>query len=254
MALLVTEEWIRRRVELKEQRLADVRSLFLPGSYEEKITHLGKSLKNFTRLKTLDLSRNSLVTSEGIQHLIHLEKLNLYYNKIASLKDIFLLRNLSSLKELDLRLNPVSKNESDYRLFVVHMLPNLRRLASKYVYNEKIHAGAMFLDVHHVMWPRHPRAEFVNSLTKKCSELDEDDEAVLNLIAKCGWDLNKPPGVTGSAKSVPEAKLHNLQGIREIDDGARNQEPTIRNTLQSTRSLPVNIPKVSRLIFTIDNK
>ena len=32
------------------------------------------------------------------------------------------------LQELDLRLNPVTKNEPDYRLFVVHMLVNLRRL------------------------------------------------------------------------------------------------------------------------------
>ncbi|XP_038652714.1 centrosomal protein of 72 kDa [Scyliorhinus canicula] len=309
MALLVTEEWIRRRVELKEQRLADVRSLFLPGSYEEKITHLGKSLENFTRLKTLDLSRNSLVTSEGIQHLIHLEKLNLYYNKIASLKDIFLLRNLSSLKELDLRLNPVSKNESDYRLFVVHMLPNLRSLDDRPIRDSERKAALMHFstdqacefhdypaqqvenesrsnqdpraasnvrdvvaDENRVQGkgrrrserpraekvegqmrrrpgagdqarPRHPRAEFVNSLTKKCSGLDEDDEAVLNLIAKCGWDLNKPTGISGSAKSAPEAKLHNLQGIREIDDAARSQEPATRNTLQSTRSLPVNIPK-----------
>ena len=37
------------------------------------------------------------------------------------------------LQELDLRLNPVTKNEPDYRLFVVHMLVNLRRLG-KHVY------------------------------------------------------------------------------------------------------------------------
>ncbi|XP_072416671.1 centrosomal protein of 72 kDa isoform X2 [Chiloscyllium punctatum] len=256
MALMVTEDWIRRRVDLKEQRLADVRSLFLPGSYEEKITHLGKSLKNFTRLKTLDLSRNSLVTLEGIQHLIHLEKLNLYYNKIASLKEIFLLRNLGCLKELDLRLNPVSKNETDYRLFVVHMLPNLRRLDDRPIRDSERKAALMHFtsDQAHEFQDclveeednersRHLRAEFVKSLTKKCTELDEDDEAVLNLIAKCGWDLSKYSGITGSAKSVPEAKLHNLKGIREIDGASENQEPVARNTLPSTRSLSINIPK-----------
>ncbi len=31
-------------------------------------------------------------------------------------------------QELDLRLNPVTKHEPDYRLFVVHMLVNLRKL------------------------------------------------------------------------------------------------------------------------------
>ncbi|XP_041040536.1 centrosomal protein of 72 kDa isoform X1 [Carcharodon carcharias] len=255
MALMVTEDWIRQRVELKEQRLADVRSLILPGSYEEKISHLGKSLRNFTRLKTLDLSRNSLVTLEGIQHLIHLEKLNLYYNKIASLKEIFLLRNLGGLKELDLRLNPVSKNESDYRLFVVHMLPNLRRLDDRPIRDSERKAALMHFTTDQAYEfhdypaqqveserPRHPRVEFINSLTKKCSELDEDDEAVLNLIAKCGWDLNKPAGITGLAKSTPAAKLHNLQGIREIDDASGSQEAA-RNTLPSNRSLSVNIPK-----------
>ena len=35
-----------------------------------------------------------------------------------------------SFQELDLRLNPVTKNELDYRLFVVHMLVNLRKLGS----------------------------------------------------------------------------------------------------------------------------
>ncbi|XP_067911610.1 centrosomal protein of 72 kDa isoform X2 [Heterodontus francisci] len=188
---------------------------------------------------------------------MHLEKLNLYYNKIASLKEIFLLRNLCGLKELDLRLNPVSKNESDYRLFVVHMLPNLRRLDDRPIRDSERKAALMHFSTDQAYEfrdypaeevengrPRHPRAEFVSSLTKKCSELDEDDEAVLNLIAKCGWDLNKSSGITGSAKSAPEAKLHNLQGIRAIDDAAGSQEAVTRNSLQSTRSLSVNIPKV----------
>lgn len=41
---------------------------------------------------------------------------------------MFRLQTLTVLQEVDLRLNPVIQNESDYRLFVVHMLPNLRRL------------------------------------------------------------------------------------------------------------------------------
>ena len=71
----------------------DVRSLALPGSYHEKITHLGRSLVGFTRLKHLDLSRNAIrsleVTStvfckkwqyllQGLENLHLLETLNLY--------------------------------------------------------------------------------------------------------------------------------------------------------------------------------
>ena len=44
--------------------LDDVRSVSLPGSYYEKITHLGRSLVGFVRLKHLDLSRNSLESLE----------------------------------------------------------------------------------------------------------------------------------------------------------------------------------------------
>ena len=38
----------------------DVKSLSLPGSYHQKISHLGNSLRGFTRLKHLDLSRNDI--------------------------------------------------------------------------------------------------------------------------------------------------------------------------------------------------
>lgn len=44
--------------------VGDVRSLSLPGTVEEKIGHLGSSLNNFIRLKSLDLSYNALVSVE----------------------------------------------------------------------------------------------------------------------------------------------------------------------------------------------
>lgn len=44
----------------------DVKSLSLPGTYNEKISSLGTSLNGFNRLKSLDLSRNALVTTEVI--------------------------------------------------------------------------------------------------------------------------------------------------------------------------------------------
>ena len=44
--------------------LDDVRSLSLPGSYNQKITHLGRSLLSFSRLKHIDLSRNAIESLE----------------------------------------------------------------------------------------------------------------------------------------------------------------------------------------------
>ena len=38
----------------------DVRSLSLPGTYHEKIGCIGDSLRQFKRLKSLDLSRNDI--------------------------------------------------------------------------------------------------------------------------------------------------------------------------------------------------
>ena len=65
---------------------------------------------------------------QGIECLTALESLNLYYNRISSLAEVFRLHSLAGLLDVDLRLNPVVKSESDYRLFVVHMLPGLQQL------------------------------------------------------------------------------------------------------------------------------
>ncbi|KAK2147886.1 hypothetical protein LSH36_531g01064 [Paralvinella palmiformis] len=138
MALAVTESWIRDRVRLNHNNLGkyhkpspeDVRSLSLPGTYHEKISSLGESIRNFTRLKSLDLSRNAIESLQGLENLKMLEKLTLYYNNVPSLQELYRLRYNQRLQELDLRLNPVARNEPDYRLFLIHMLPNLRRLVT----------------------------------------------------------------------------------------------------------------------------
>ena len=48
-----------------------VRSLSLPGSYHQKITHLGRSLLSFSNLKHLDLSRNALESLEVCTYISH---------------------------------------------------------------------------------------------------------------------------------------------------------------------------------------
>ncbi|KAM9165347.1 centrosomal protein of 72 kDa isoform 4-T4 [Pangshura tecta] len=256
----LTEEAIRERVGLRHENLADVRSLSLPGTYHEKITHLGNSLKNFTRLKSLDLSRNALVSLEGIQHLIFLEKLNLYYNHISSLSEIFRLHSLTALKEVDLRLNPVLKNESDYRLFVVHMLPNLRRLDDRPVRDSERKASLLHFTTDHAFELKdssptakvneiersgQPRIAYINSMSRKCSVMDEEDEAVLNLITKCEWDLSKPLGITGSAKKDSEVEFHSLQSIRSIEDNVgitMNRKSETRPISLQMRKQQANMP------------
>lgn len=97
-------------------------------------------------MKQLDLSRNALLSLEGLEHLNSLETLNLYYNCVPNLKELFRLRHNVNLKDLDLRLNPVTKDEPDYRLFIIHMLVNLRKLDDRPVKESERKAALMHFD------------------------------------------------------------------------------------------------------------
>ncbi len=118
----------------------------MPGSYNEKITHLGTSLIKFTRLKELDLSRNSLISLDGLESLKLLEKLNLYYNNISSLKELEKLRHNTLLTEIDLRLNPITKEENDYRLYLIYILPSLKVLDDRMIKDSERQMALAFFD------------------------------------------------------------------------------------------------------------
>ncbi|XP_064452977.1 centrosomal protein of 72 kDa isoform X2 [Mirounga angustirostris] len=224
--LVLCEEKIREKSGLApHQDLAELQSLSIHGTYQEKITHLGTSLMNLTGLKSLDLSRNSL----GIQYLTALESLNLYYNSISSLAEVLRLHCLTELTDVDFRLNPVVKNESDYRLFVVHMLPKLRQLDDRpvreserkasrlhFASEESLASKQSFPAVFRVGRPCHSRALCTDPSAKKCLVMDADDEAVLNLIAECEWDLSNPPGSASSSQREREADLHSSQESRHL--------------------------------------
>ncbi|PAA93850.1 hypothetical protein BOX15_Mlig006794g1 [Macrostomum lignano] len=133
MTLSLTLDWIIEKLELKEENLDNIKSLSLPGRYDEKISVLGSSLVMFSRLKNLDLSRNALCSLSGLDSLAQLESLNLYYNCIDSMSELLKLRKNVRLQQLDLRLNPVSRSEPDYRLYLIQMLPDLKRLDDRSV-------------------------------------------------------------------------------------------------------------------------
>uniref|UniRef100_G1LNY4 Centrosomal protein of 72 kDa n=1 Tax=Ailuropoda melanoleuca TaxID=9646 RepID=G1LNY4_AILME len=228
--LVLCEEKIREKSGLAPHHdLAELQSLSIPGTYQEKITHLGTSLMNLTGLKSLDLSRNSLVSLEGIQYLPALQRLNLYYNSISSVAEVLRLRSLTELTDVDFRLNPVVKNESDYRLFVVHMLPKLRQLDDRpvrdserkasrlhFASEESLTSKQSFPAAFRVGRPCHSRALCADPSVKKCLVMDADDEAVLNLIAECEWDLSNPPGSTSSSQREREADLRSSQEPRHM--------------------------------------
>ncbi|XP_070268092.1 centrosomal protein of 72 kDa [Myotis yumanensis] len=228
--LVLSEEKIWEKSGLSPHRdLAELQSLSIPGTYQEKITHLGNSLMSLTGLKSLDLSRNSLVSLEGIQYLVALESLNLYYNCISSLAEVFRLHCLTELTDVDFRLNPVVKNESDYRLFVVHMLPKLRQLDDRPVRESERKASQLHFASEESLDStqslpavcrggrlHHSRVKCTDPSAKKCLVMDADDEAVLNLIAECEWDLSNPPRSTSSSQKEQEDDFHSSQESRHL--------------------------------------
>lgn len=188
---------------------------------------MGNSLMNLTGLRALDLSRNSLVSLEGIQYLTALESLNLYYNSISSLAEVFRLHSLTELRDVDFRLNPVVKSESDYRLFVVHMLPRLQQLDDRPVRDSERKASQLhfasedsvdsresFPAAVRAGRPLPSQARCTDASAKKCLVMDADDEAVLNLIAECEWDLSNPPRSTSSSQRERETDLRGTQESR----------------------------------------
>ena len=74
---------------------------------------------------------------QGLENCTLLENVNLYYNNLSTLEDLSPLKDNSHITTLDLRLNPVARTETDYRLFVVNILPNLKILGEQksYIYN-----------------------------------------------------------------------------------------------------------------------
>ncbi|KAI3360467.1 hypothetical protein L3Q82_002363 [Scortum barcoo] len=174
----------------------DVRSLSLPGTFEEKIRHLGNALSNFVRLKSLDLSCNALISVEGVQHLKLLERLILYYNCIPGVEELKVLYELPALKELDVRLNPLTKRYPHYRPCLVHAMPSLRKLDGCSVRDTERKSAVMQFSSDLLPQQKSPslnqaadqrcsnqRLALVDRLTKRLSLLTNTDDIVLNFVA-----------------------------------------------------------------------
>ncbi|XP_030639053.1 centrosomal protein of 72 kDa [Chanos chanos] len=234
----ITEQWIREKLRLQHNCLADVRSLFLPGTYEGKISHLGISLKNFVRLKTLDLSYNALVSLEGLEHLKLLESLNLYYNRIPSLKNVLVLHKLQNLTELDLRLNPVVTRDPDYRLYLIHGLSKLRKLDGCPVRDRERRAALMFFSSEAVSESSEEshsstaykacrsserRMALVNRMIKKLSVLDGNEETALNHVA----NTDLPKKMPGHSTSAQTYLHHEQESSAEIINLLNDYNPEI---------------------------
>ncbi|XP_012945758.1 centrosomal protein of 72 kDa [Aplysia californica] len=230
MALTLTEQLIRNRVNLTHENLEDIKSLSLPGTFHEKIVSIGTSLRKFSRLKSLDFSRNALESLQGLDHLQVLEKLNLYYNNVSTLEELTRLKHNQNLKELDLRLNPVTRNEPDYRLYLIHMLPNLQKLDDRGVRDRERQAALVHFSSSQAaeMTPKptqppnvskspHPRTEMMSKLMKGPSVLVDDDVAVIDVMNRNNGDFGAPRPLTGSAAKEDAVEDYTLDSLKFLN-------------------------------------
>jgi len=123
-----------RELDLRGNKIAVIENL---GATQDQYDCLDLSdneiskLENFplsNRLRTLLCSNNQInrIGSLG-ESLPHLETLILTNNKISNLSDIDTLEELPALRTLSLIDNGITKKQN-YRLYLLHKLPNLRLL------------------------------------------------------------------------------------------------------------------------------
>lgn len=107
-----------------------------------------ENLPLLPRLKCLLLNNNRVYKiSKSLEHSIpNIERLILTNNYIQELSDINSLSTLTNLRTLSLLNNPITSKEN-YRLYVIHKLPNLRLLDfNKVKKGEREKAAALFQD------------------------------------------------------------------------------------------------------------
>ncbi|KAF7669474.1 hypothetical protein LDENG_00186270 [Lucifuga dentata] len=243
----ITEQWIRDKLQLKHPYLGDVRSLSLPGTNEEKIRHLGGALNNFVRLKSLDLSCNALVSVEGVQHLKMLERLILYYNCIPSIEEIKVLCELPSLRELDLRLNPLTKSYPHYRQYLVHSMPNLRKLDGCSIRDTERKAAIMQFSSefqplqksNHTadQRSRDQRLASVGRLAKRFSHLSDTDDIVLNFVDMKHRGQNETQSLCDSMHKEAESQFIHPQESKEEESKDVSEQETSPPKQQTGKSI-----------------
>ncbi|GFR64155.1 centrosomal protein of 72 kDa [Elysia marginata] len=177
-----------------------------------------------------------------------------YYNNISSLEELTRLKHNPNLQEIDLRLNPVTRNEPDYRLYLIHMLPNLRKLDDRGVRDRERQAALTHFSSSQAAEmsvasstsvsaksttatsakgqpsgqstsmtstgtsnSSRSRQEMMAKLMKGPSILVDDDVAVIDALEKNELDYGKTRSLTGSSAKEDKAEDYSLDALKMLD-------------------------------------
>lgn len=123
MANRLTEHLVLSRS--RQHNLDDVVRLNLFGNDLVDVS----ILEQCPNLEVVSLSNNRISSLRSFSHCIKLKELYIRQNDVTDICEIVFLKNLKSLRTLWLNENPCSSTDAKlYRLFVIRMLPSLRKL------------------------------------------------------------------------------------------------------------------------------
>lgn len=87
-----------------------------------------QGLENLTQLEDLSLYSNKISVIEGLEQCTNLQCLSLGNNRIDSIEQVIRFRQLKSLRMLTLSDNPISKDNADYRNYVMAYVDTIKYL------------------------------------------------------------------------------------------------------------------------------
>ncbi|KAK8892367.1 DNA damage response, detection of DNA damage [Tritrichomonas musculus] len=137
--VVLSEEMIQQRTK---QKLSEVKNLNMWG-YDLTDVSIVKKMPN---LEVISLSLNHISSLLFFKDCKHLRDLFLRHNLISNFSELQHLKKLPALRSLWLSENPITSNPN-YRLRVIHELPNLIKLdESDVTEEEKKKAKSMTFD------------------------------------------------------------------------------------------------------------
>ncbi|KAL0230599.1 hypothetical protein PCE1_004156 [Barthelona sp. PCE] len=128
--VILTADLIQSRTGTSD--LGSIKSLTLWGQRLGDVS----IVRFLTQVETLALTMNNISSLKPFMHCKNLKELYLRRNAIENLEDVRYLANLENLEELWLGDNPCAAKES-YRLYVLHYLPQLKKLDMEEVTDEE---------------------------------------------------------------------------------------------------------------------